>query len=240
MTLTEKVNAINDMLRSFGGHAVQKIEMKNKDGQVIGMVRYGYKPQYIFDAVNQHIGPENWRYELVKEEIFESQAVAEVRLFLKTDAEWLCKGSHKGQMQIVKGNVGDAQKGAITDAIQKCFSLISVGQDSYRGLLGSVFNSSSQSRPPAKPSQSKPPAPQPQPPPASPTPPANTPAQPNLFDQQQDPFAALPHIAGVTYQRVGDKIVAIGEKLFEKKEMLKSIGFKWSSGDKNWFQPINH
>ena len=127
-TLTEKINAINNVLRDSGSNAVQKIDFG-------GQIRYGYRPQYVFDAVNQIISPENWRYELIKEEIFDNQAVAEVKLFLKTDAEWLCKGSHKGQMAIVRGNIGDAQKGAITDALQKCLSLCSIGQDSYRGYL---------------------------------------------------------------------------------------------------------
>ena len=42
-------------------------------------------------------------------------------------------------MQIVKGNVGDSYKGAITDAIQKCLSLLSIGTDAYRGLLRDVY-----------------------------------------------------------------------------------------------------
>ena len=122
-TLQEKITSINERLRSFGIEAVQEIKMTGKDGQPIGQVKYGYRPQYIFDSVNEFLGPENWRYELSKEEIFDTQAVAEVKLFLKVDGEWFCKGSQKGQMQIVRGNVGDAQKGAITDAIQKCKSL---------------------------------------------------------------------------------------------------------------------
>ena len=50
-----------------------------KDGKVIGQVRYGYKPQYVFDAVNNILLPENWRYEVVSKEIFDNQVVAEVR-----------------------------------------------------------------------------------------------------------------------------------------------------------------
>jgi hypothetical protein len=164
--LTVKINEVNELLRSFGQKAVQEVKMKDKEGKVIGQIRYGYRPQYVFDAVNQIISPENWRYELIKEEIFETQAVAEIKLFLKTDDEWICKGSHKGQMSIVKGNVGDALKGAITDALQKCFSLCSIGQDSYRGLLETVFNSRSlqaPSRPasPTSPQQQSLPLPQP-------------------------------------------------------------------------------
>ena len=91
-TLQEKITLINERLRSFGIEAVQEIKMTGKDGQQIGQVKYGYRPQYVFDSVNEILGPENWRYELSKEEIFDTQAVAEVKLFLKLDNEWLCKG----------------------------------------------------------------------------------------------------------------------------------------------------
>ena len=141
--LQEQIQAINQRLRAYGIEAVQEIRMTDRDGKTIGQVKYGYRPQYVFDSVNEVLGPENWRYELTREEIFENQAVAEVRLFVRVDGDWLGKGSHKGQMQIVKGNVGDAQKGAITDAIQKCMSLLSIGSDAYKGLLKHVFQPSS-------------------------------------------------------------------------------------------------
>ncbi|MBU4264322.1 MAG: hypothetical protein KKC76_20935 [Proteobacteria bacterium] len=224
-TLTEKINAINDMLRSFGYPAVQKIDFG-------GQIRYGYKPQYVFDAVNQIISPENWRYELTKEEIFENQAVAEVKLFLKIDAEWLCKGSQKGQMQIVRGNIGDAQKGAITDALQKCLSLCSIGQDSYRGLLETVYNS----RSPQAPSRQSLPKSTQQSMPAT---------QPPVQSQQVPPPepaipASLPKIAGIKYQQFENFVVAVGNKLFDKKELLKSAGFKWNKENKNWYKEMTH
>ncbi|HIE32885.1 MAG TPA: hypothetical protein EYP81_02390, partial [Thermodesulfobacteriaceae bacterium] len=137
-TITSKVEAINALLRAFGRQAVQEIKMM-KNGQVIGQVRYGYKPQYVFDAVNSVLLPENWRYEVVSKDVFDHQVVAEVKLFIRIEDEWLCKGSQTGQMQIVRGNVGDAMKGAITDALQKCFSLLSIGSDAYRGLLKEVY-----------------------------------------------------------------------------------------------------
>jgi len=138
--LFQKVSEINEQLRAFGREAVQEIKMM-KDGEVIGQVRYGYKPQYVFDTVNNVLLPENWRYEVVSKEIFDAQAVIEVKLFIRINDEWLCKGSQTGQMQIIKKNVGDAYKGAITDALQKCFSLLSIGSDSYKGLLGNVYHS---------------------------------------------------------------------------------------------------
>ncbi|MBU0663415.1 MAG: hypothetical protein KJ990_02610 [Proteobacteria bacterium] len=225
-TLTVKINEINELLRSFGINAVQKIDFG-------GQIRYGYRPQYVFDAVNQIISPDNWRYELIKEEIFEAQAVAEVRLFLKIDNDWLCKGSHKGQMQIVRGNVGDAQKGAITDAIQKCFSLVSIGSDAYRGLLGNIYNStqphSSQHKP--QPASSPQPVQQPIPQP---------PVQTLLIPPESASSASLPKIAGIDYQHFDGFVVAVGSKLFDKKELLKSAGFKWNKEQKNWYKELTH
>jgi hypothetical protein len=43
--LIEKIHEINELIRSFGRNAVQEIKMKDKDGKVIGQIRYGYKPQ---------------------------------------------------------------------------------------------------------------------------------------------------------------------------------------------------
>jgi len=222
-SLQEQIQSINERLRSFGNEAIQEIKMTDKGGNVIGQIKYGFRPQYVFDSVNEVLGPENWRYELTKEEIFESQAVAEVRLFVKIDGDWLCKGSHKGQMQIVKGNVGDAQKGAITDAIQKCMSLLSIGSDAYKGLLKNVYLQGGQrTQPPATQSKTKP---------ASTT---NQPVEPSA--NHGDPSAILPKIAGVTFENRQGVIIAIGDHLFDKKELLKAAGFQWDKTGKTWMK----
>jgi len=218
-TLQEQIHSINERLRAFGTEAIQEIKMTDKGGNVIGQVKYGYRPQYVFDSVNEVLGPENWRYELTKEEIFETQAVSEVRLYIKIDGDWLCKGSHKGQMQIIKGNVGDAQKGAITDAIQKCMSLLSIGSDAYKGLLKNAYLQGKQA-----------PAKQPATKPASST---SQPAEPPA--NQSDP-SALPKIAGVTFENRQGVIIAIGDHLFDKKELLKAAGFQWDKTGKSWLK----
>ena len=214
--LQEQIQAINQRLRAFGIEAVQEIRLTDRDGKTIGQVKYGYRPQYVFDSVNEVLGPENWRYELTREEIFENQAVAEVRLFVRVDGDWLCKGSHKGQMQIVKGNVGDAQKGAITDAIQKCMSLLSIGSDAYKGLLKHVFQPSS--RPPS----------------TLPPPSTSQPAGP--LPVGSDPTVDLPKIAGVTFEHRQGVILAMGEHLYDKKELLKAAGFQWDKTGKAWLK----
>jgi len=225
--LQEQIQSINERLRAFGIEAIQEIKMTDKGGNVIGQIKYGFRPQYVFDSVNEVLGPENWRYELTKEEIFESQAVAEVQLFVKIDGDWLCKGSHKGQMQIVKGNVGDAQKGAITDAIQKCMSLLSIGSDAYKGLLKNVYLQGSQ--------RTQPPAPQSNPQPQ--TKPASRSSQPDEPPaNQSDQSAALPKIAGVSFENRQGVIIAIGDHLFDKKELLKAAGFQWDRNIKTWMK----
>ena len=214
--LQEQIQAINQRLRAYGIEAVQEIRMTDRDGKTIGQVKYGYRPQYVFDSVNDVLGPENWRYELTREEIFDNQAVAEVRLFVRVDGDWLCKGSHKGQMQIVKGNVGDAQKGAITDAIQKCMSLLSIGSDAYKGLLKHVF------QPSAKSPSTPPPPPTSQPPGPPPV--------------GSDPTVDLPKIAGITFEHRQGVILAMGEHLYDKKELLKAAGFQWDKTGKAWLK----
>ena len=214
--LQEQIQAINPRLRAYGIEAVQEIRMTDRDGKTIGQVKFGYRPQYVFDSVNDVLGPENWRYELTREEIFENPAVAEVRLFVRVDGDWLCKGSHKGQMQIVKGNVGDAQKGAITDAIQKCMSLLSIGSDAYKGLLKHVFQPSS--RPPS----------------TLPPPSTSQPAGP--LPVGSDPTVDLPKIAGVTFEHRQGVILAMGEHLYDKKELLKAAGFQWDKTGKAWLK----
>ena len=212
-TLQEKINTINERLRSFGIESVQEIKMTDKDGKVIGQVKYGYRPQYVFDSVNEILGPENWRYELSKEEIFENQTVAEVKLFIKVDDDWLCKGSQKGQMQIVKGNVGDAQKGAITDAIQKCMSLLSIGCDSYKGLLKKFYQKNPQK-----------------------TQANNETTRKQTVDESLQSTMTMPKIAGVSFEDRQGVIVATGERLFDKKELLKAAGFKWDNSEKAWMK----
>lgn len=228
-TLSTIVDEINNTLRSYGKEAVQEIKMINRDGQIIGQIRYGYKPQYVFDAVNTILLPENWRHELLSKEIFNQQAVVEVKLFIRIAGDWLCKGSQMGQMQIVKENVGDAYKGAITDALQKCLSLLSIGTDAYRGLLELVYKGATQAKP-----ATRPPAPPSSSTSQSKTPPAATasPLPKSPPGQEDQP---LPQITGVQIQRIDNRFIATG-KVYEKKEMLKAAGFKWDGTNRNWFK----
>ena len=228
--LNEQVRKINDHLRQHGKAAVQEIRMVNREGKTVGQIKYGYKPQFVFDAVNDVIGAENWRYELIKEEIFDNQAVAEVKLYLKNDGEWFCKGSQKGNSQIVKANVGDAQKGAITNSLMKCFSLVSVGTDAYKGLLEPVYNGRTVATPrqPAagKPTQASPkPAAPAKTKPTAPEPSSNAAPDSSATPQNQTDSTGLPKITGVTYEHRDGVVVAMGKATYDKRDLLRAAGF---------------
>jgi hypothetical protein len=96
----------------------------------------GYKPQYIVDAMNEVFGIGGWGFEEISNEIAEGEkavlVISQVRVFLKNidfhPSGW-------GQARITKGDIGDARKGAQTDAIKKALSYFSIGNRAYQGLL---------------------------------------------------------------------------------------------------------
>lgn len=130
-TFEEKVKAINQMLKDG---EPGNISVDNYSGFT------GYKPQYLIDAMNFVFGIGNWGFEEMFAEVLTNAtekgtqvlAVAKVKVWLKDVASqpvgW-------GQSRVTKGDVGDAKKGAQTDAIKKALSYFSVGNRAYHGLL---------------------------------------------------------------------------------------------------------
>ena len=130
-TFEEKVKAINRMLKDG---EPGNISVDNYSGFT------GYRPQYLIDAMNFVFGIGNWGFEEMFAEVLTNAtekgiqvlAVAKVKVWLKDVASqpvgW-------GQSRVTKGDVGDAKKGAQTDAIKKALSYFSVGNRAYHGLL---------------------------------------------------------------------------------------------------------
>jgi hypothetical protein len=96
----------------------------------------GYKPQYIIDAMNEVFGIGEWGFDEISNEVTTGEkgglVIAQVRMWLK-GIEF--KPTGWGQARITKGDVGDAKKGAQTDAFKKASSYFSIGNRAYRGLL---------------------------------------------------------------------------------------------------------
>src|SRR5215469_12637397 len=79
----------------------------------------GYKPQAVVDAMNEVLFG-SWGFEEVSNQIEPGDkgglAVAQVRVWLK-DIDFHPTGW--GQNRVTRGDIGDARKGAQTDAIKK-------------------------------------------------------------------------------------------------------------------------
>jgi len=130
MTITEKVVEVNKILDGFGEEAIQ--EEKRPWGSL-----WGYKPQYLIDAVNQVLKEDGWGYKLITIQTTpldngRTTAIAQVEVYIKIGETLVCKGPQFG---VSTNYPGDAEKGAITDGIGKGLSLWGIGSKAYRGLL---------------------------------------------------------------------------------------------------------
>ena len=130
-TVDEKVKAVNQILKDGEPHNVSVDSYSNYSG---------YKPQYIFDAMNAVFGIGGWGFEELASDILEqktdkgetSLAVCQVKVWLK-DIQAFPVGW--GQGRVTRSDVGDARKSAQTDAIKKALSYFSIGNRAYHGLL---------------------------------------------------------------------------------------------------------
>jgi hypothetical protein len=53
---------------------------------------------------------------------------------------------------------------------------------------------------------------------------------------EKAPVSTMPKISGVTFEHRQGMVVAIGEHLFDKKELLKAAGFQWDKTGKAWLK----
>ncbi|WP_457680741.1 Rad52/Rad22 family DNA repair protein [Thermovibrio sp.] len=127
--IVEKVDSI---LEKAGASAVQEVPSK-------GRTLYGYKPQFVIDALNSVVGANGWGYKIVNESVTEVENKKGEKRFLAWVKVRLWVGDTESFKEAFGGSEnftpGDALKGATTDAIQKALSLFSIGRKAYRGEL---------------------------------------------------------------------------------------------------------
>ena len=144
-TIADKIKAVNKILQ----------EGEPKNVSVDSYSGYsGYKPQHIVDSLNAVFGIGGWGFVEIASEIVTVQtdkgtasiAIAQVQVWLK-GIDFMPVGW--GQARVTKGDVGDAKKGAQTDAIKKALSYFSIGNRAYHGLLRTegTGNNQRQTRP---------------------------------------------------------------------------------------------
>lgn len=124
--MDERVNAVNDILQAG---EPGNISVDEHSGYT------GYKPQAILDAMNEVFWGQ-WGFDELSSEVAVSDkgglAIAQVKVWLK-DIDFHPTGW--GQNRVTRGDIGDARKGAQTDAIKKALSYFSIGNRAYHGLL---------------------------------------------------------------------------------------------------------
>jgi hypothetical protein len=135
--LWEKVEEVNRLLDAKGIKAVQEIKGA-------GRTLYGFLPQAVFDAMNQVFG-DGWGYEVVEykesqlgDKGMNSYGLVRVRVWVKPepDKEPVSREAFGGSRN---NSIGDALKGAVTDAVQKGLAMFSVGRMAYEGELGHYY-----------------------------------------------------------------------------------------------------
>jgi hypothetical protein len=126
MIMNDKVQAVNDLLRAGEPGNISVDEHSDYTG---------YAPQSVIDAMNEVFYGE-WGFDEYSNEIVAGDkgglAVAKVGVWLKDNDS---KPTAWGQNRVTRGDVGDAHKGAQTDAIKKALSYFSIGNRAYLGLL---------------------------------------------------------------------------------------------------------
>lgn len=129
--IQSKIEKVNEILQS---QEPENISVDSHGGYT------GYKPQYIKNTMNTVFTVDGWGYdeisskiETVKSKNGESLvAVARVEVWIeglkRRPKAW-------GQSRVTNGDVGDALKGANTDAMKKALSDLSIGSRAFEGKL---------------------------------------------------------------------------------------------------------
>lgn len=139
MNVRDKIEKVNAILEKHGSDAVQKYDTGS-------FMAIGYKPQFIIDSMNEVFGVGTWKHEVMGHKLVEVKtkadktrqvAVVELKIHLLDDSGQpiFSTGTHFGGGNVVAGNVADGLKSAVTDAIGKALSVLSVGNLAYRGTL---------------------------------------------------------------------------------------------------------
>jgi hypothetical protein len=127
INITNTVEQINDLLLEGEPNNISEDTYNHYTG---------YTPQAIFDAMNTVLGVAKWGFEEVS---MKPDSETDPKIVVCCVRVWLdepnCNRSAYGQARITKGDLGDAYKGAQTDAIKKALSYFSIGNRAYLGLL---------------------------------------------------------------------------------------------------------
>jgi len=120
----------------FPKEAVQVYEaFKDRQGNVVKEL-IGYKPQYIFERLNNIWGYTGWNYKIIEEGIDNGSGVVGAKVMLQIldeNGQVIIEKPQWGNSKISKMGLFEAKKGAVTNAICKCAAIFDVGHEAYKG-----------------------------------------------------------------------------------------------------------
>ena len=119
----------------------------------------GVKSIYVIERLNEVFGPcgTGWAIQNVRHTEADRWVLADLELIYRLDdGEWSIPIPSSGDSNVVKGRIGDAKKGAVSDAIKKAASMLGVAIEAYKGLLGRQKPQRTRQRAPATPKKAAP------------------------------------------------------------------------------------
>jgi DNA repair and recombination protein RAD52 len=185
----------------------------------------------IIETANKIFGYGNWSYtisslEYVSQETNHNQnivicykAVVSVMVYDLHHAKHISR-EDVGFGTGISKSLADAHEGAakeaVTDAIKRCFR-------SFGNQFGNSLYDKSRSYGNQSPAQLEQPKQQQQPP-------------KQLHNTTPQDYASLYNI-GLSVVTQGNNLIVVGDDIFEKRDSIKSFGFRWDSRLKQWFKP---
>jgi hypothetical protein len=143
-----------DLTAPFNPEAVQRADTKATKGY--DMTGIGY--QYIVNRLNEVLGLSHWHYQIDDVRVVES-SVGDVKSYEVAVTLVLWVGNWvEGRFEPVakrgpmpgssrSTSLGDAYKGAVTNALKKCAALLGVGKEAYEGTLDDDYKAAEKDLP---------------------------------------------------------------------------------------------
>ena len=94
------------------------------------------KAMYVIDRLNDVFGPLGWGYGFTDPIEKEGEQIVKVTLIIPdTGGEKPHTITHYGGKKVIRNNVTDAYKSAITDGLTKCASILGIGHKVFKGQV---------------------------------------------------------------------------------------------------------
>ena len=95
------------------------------------------KAAYVLERLTDIFGIGGWTYTFTPWEVSGAEVLTMVTLTVKDSSGNEVSFSQSGGKRVIKENVNDARKSAVTDGLTKCASILGIGHTVFKGLVDS-------------------------------------------------------------------------------------------------------